>query len=298
MDESSWKIIAELYRTLNVTRAAERLFMTQPNLSKKLQGIENHLGIKLVLRSQKGVVFTPEGEYIAQEASKVLAHFDEVRRHLLKIGDGHAGLIKLGMTNAFARYTLPPCLKRYKAHHAEVGFDISTEISSHIVRQLEDDIIHVGFIRGDFEGGFERQLMATEQAYLVNGEPIELSELPKLPQISYLSDPISRRLLDNWWSNHFPKPPLIGMRANHGDTCLEMIANGLGYGIFLSPNFLGPSASLFKCPLFYADGSPFERQSWMIWKKDSAEIPLVARFLRYMKDEIQSGLMADFAAPS
>lgn len=292
MDESSWKIIAELRKTPNVTRAADRLFMSQPNLSKKLQAIESGLGIKLVFRTPKGVVFTPEGEYVAREAVKVLAHFDEVRRHLLKIGDGQAGTIKLGMTNAFARYTLPPCLKRYKEHHAEVDFDITMEISSHIVRHLEEDSIHVGFIRGDFAGGFERQLMATEQAYLVNGEAVELSDLPRLPQISYLSDPISRRLLDGWWNSHFSRPPLIGMKANHGETCLEMIANGLGYGIFLSPNFLGPSVPLFKAPLFYASGMPFERQSWMIWKKESAEIPLVSQFLGYMRTEIASGLMA------
>ena len=86
-------------------------------------------------------------------------------------------------------------------------------------------------------------------------------------------------MLEGWWSSRFSKPPLIRMRANHGDTCLEMIATGLGYGIFLSPKFIGDSRGLFRMPLNYDDGTPFARNSWMIWKDEFSSIPLVGNFL-------------------
>jgi DNA-binding transcriptional LysR family regulator len=286
MDESSWKIVVELKRTANITRAADHLFMSQPNLSKKLQAIESELGVRLVVRTTKGVSFTPEGEYVAREAAEVLNRFGEIRQNLLRIGDGRAGTIKLGMTNAFARYTLPARLKEYKTAYPEVEFDVVTDISSRIVERLQNDEIHVGFIRGDLEGDFLRTLISADQACLVNRDEIRLEDLPKTPQISYLSDPFALRLLDGWWHDRFSRPPLIGMRANHGETCLEMVANGLGYGIFLSPHFLAHSADLFCLPLHYTDGRPFGRNSWMIWTTEFSTVPLVEYFLKFMKAEI------------
>ena len=291
MDEISWKIIAELRRTPNVTRAAERLFMSQPNLSKKVQAIETEMGVQLVLRTPKGVSFTPEGEYLADEAEKMLGRMSEIRRNLLRLGSGQSGSLRLGMTNGFARHTLPPCLRRYRAGYPGVEFDISTDISAHLIRRLERDEIHIGFIRGDIEGNFERALIGTEQACLVNAGELALEDLPETPQISYLSDPFAKRLLTSWWQSHFSRRPLIGMRANHGDTCLEMIANGLGYGIFLSPNFAAKAKNLFQLPLAYADGTPFQRSSWMVWKREFSEVPLVRNFLAHMKEEVRRGIL-------
>ncbi|MFT3963637.1 LysR family transcriptional regulator [Propionivibrio sp.] len=286
MDESDWKIIVELHKTPNITRTAERLFMTQPTLSKRLQMIESSLGARLVLRFSKGVVFTPEGEYVAGQASRVLAQMDEIRKNLLRIGDGQSGTIKLGMTNAFARFTIPPLLMQYKQLHPDVEFDIATDISAGIIKMLADNQVHVGFVRGDMEGDFERELISTEQACLVSKNEISLEDLPKLPQITYLKDPFARKLLDEWWSGHFSKPPLIGMHANHGDTCHEMIANGLGYGIFLSPNFVNHSRGLYRQPLFYKDGRPLVRNSWMVWNKEFSDVPLVKGFLGHMRERL------------
>jgi DNA-binding transcriptional LysR family regulator len=286
MDESSWKIVVELKRTGNITRAADRLFMSQPNLSKKLQAIEYELGVRIVVRTPKGVSFTPEGEYVAHEAAEVLARFAEIRKNLLKIGDGRAGTIKIGMTNAFARYTLPSWLRHYKTTFPDVDFDVVTDISSRIVERLTNDEIHVGFIRGDLDGDFERTLVSADHAHLVNRDAIEFADLPKIPQICYLSDPYALKLLDGWWHAHFTRPPLVGMRANHGETCLEMVANGLGYGIFLSPHFLARSTELFRRPLFYPDGRPFGRNSWMISTPAFSALPLVANFLGYIRGEI------------
>ncbi len=287
MDESDWKILVELKRCGTITRTAERLNMSQPNLSKKLQAIEHELGVGVVLRTTKGVSFTPEGDYLAREAAEVLARFGEIRHSLLKIGDGRAGTIKIGMTNAFARYTLPSWLKHYKTIFPDVDFDVATDVSSRIVERLVADEIHVGFIRGDLDGDFERTLIGADRAHLVNRDPIELADLPKTPQITYLSDPWAVKLLDGWWHAHFSRPPLVGMRANHGETCLEMVANGLGYGIFLSPHFLERSTELFRRPLAYPDGRPFGRNSWMISTPAFAGLPLVANFIDYVRGEIE-----------
>jgi DNA-binding transcriptional LysR family regulator len=293
MDTRSWKVVAELRRTANITHAAERLAMTQPALSKRLQQIERELGTRLVERTSKGITFTPQGEYVALEAEKVLAHLAEMRRALLTFQDHRTGTIRLGMTNSFVRYTLPSHLRAYKAEYPNVNFSVSTGVSSDVADRLERGDIQVGFICGNISGNFSRLQIGTEQACLVNAGSLRLEDLPDRPQISYLSDPFATRMLEEWWSSHFGRPPRIGMRANHGDTCLEMIANGLGYGIFLSPKFLDESRRLFRMPLFHKDGRPLSRSLWMIWKEKQAEPPLVERFLSFLNGRFNLSMSND-----
>jgi DNA-binding transcriptional LysR family regulator len=290
MDEVDWKIIVELHRHPNITRTADRLCMTQPALSKRLQAIERGLGVQLVLRTSRGVVFTPAGEYVATAAARTLAQFDEIKRNIVSLGDGRSGVIRIGATNSFARFTLPRVLKQYKQLYPDVEFDISTGITASIIDLLDGYQIHVGFIRGEADRDFDKELVGTEQACLVNRTEIALSDLPRLPQIAYLTDPFAIALLDDWWHSHFSVPPMIGMRANHGETCHEMIVNGLGYGIFLSPNFVSRSDDVFRLPLTYPDGSPLVRKSWMVWRGEFGGFPLVQRFLTYMRTQLAAGM--------
>ena len=68
MNDLDWKILLELYKTKNITKAANRLYMTQPALTKRLKQIEAQFQVKIVMRTTKGVEFTEEGEYLSQKA--------------------------------------------------------------------------------------------------------------------------------------------------------------------------------------------------------------------------------------
>jgi DNA-binding transcriptional LysR family regulator len=289
VDELDWRILRELHATPNITGTARRLNMTQSALSKRLQQIERKMNVRVVVRFSRGITFTPEGEYLAERASEVLERFDNVRKTLLRVGGGDSGRIRLGMTNGFARSTMPPYLKDYKLRYPRVEIDVVADISANIIELLKKYTIHVGFIWGETEYDFERMPLSTEQACAVNKVPIELAALPGLPQIVYLRDPFSKRLLDRWWRDRFVEPPLIGMHANHGDTCREMILAGLGYGIFLSRAFVDAAGGLFQLPLVFRDGSPLTRNSWMVWQSEFSGIPLVRNFIDYMKASLPPG---------
>ena len=61
MDEKDFLIFLTLAETGNLTRTAEKLYLTQPALSKRLQNMESELGAPLFLRSKHGVTLTPDG---------------------------------------------------------------------------------------------------------------------------------------------------------------------------------------------------------------------------------------------
>ena len=283
MNNLDWKIVAELHATPNISRTAQRLNMTQSALSKRLQQIEMEMEVQIVLRFSKGVVFTPEGEYLAEKARGFLSEYDDIKKTILQVGSGRSGQLRIGATNGFARSTLLPYLKKFQEAFPNVELDVTTDISANLIDKLKEYTAHVGFICGETEVEFERFLISADQARAVSSTPITLDDLPKLPQIVYRRDPFAKKLLDGWWRTSFSVPPLIGMHANHGDTCREMVMAGLGYSIFLSHAFLPKESGLFELPLTYIDGSPLIRNSWMVWQKDMRAIPLVSNFVTFMQ---------------
>ena len=62
MDEKDYELLLELYEQKNITKVAQKLFLTQPAISKRIQKMEEELQCQLFLRSIKGVLFTPAGE--------------------------------------------------------------------------------------------------------------------------------------------------------------------------------------------------------------------------------------------
>lgn len=64
MDERDFELLITLNETENITHAADRLYISQSSLSKRIRAIEQELGICILLRSRHGVHFTPEGEEV------------------------------------------------------------------------------------------------------------------------------------------------------------------------------------------------------------------------------------------
>ena len=76
IDEIRWML--ELFETGKMSKAAENLYMGQPNLSRAIKELEANLGITIFERSPKGMVATPEGEEFLQYAVKILNQIDEL----------------------------------------------------------------------------------------------------------------------------------------------------------------------------------------------------------------------------
>ena len=284
MNHYDCQILQTLYNTKSISKTAALLYTTQPTLTKKLQQLEKEFRITIALRSNKGIVFTPEGEYIVTEAARILKIYEEMQAHLNKFGIGQTGILRLGMTNSFERYIMANMIIDYQNQYKDVVFDISTGVSDEIISMLNQDKIHVGFIRGKVPDHFEKRLLGVDQAQAVYYRKFSLEELPSLPQVHYLKDSYAQKLVRDWWNDYFSVPPKTGLRANHGETCREFIMQKLGYGIFLSSDFIKDYDNLYKIPLYYKDGTPLVRKTWAIWKKEYADFPLIQNFITYIQN--------------
>lgn len=91
MDEKDLLIFLTLAETGNLTRTAEKLYLAQPTLSKRLQNMEAELGAQLFLRSKHGVALTPAGEAARETIQKTVDDFEALREHIQQSKGGVGG---------------------------------------------------------------------------------------------------------------------------------------------------------------------------------------------------------------
>ena len=78
----------EVAKTQSISKAAENLYMGQPNLSRAIKELEDSLGITIFSRTSKGISVTPDGEEFLQYAKRILTQVDEVEE-LYRNGKTH-----------------------------------------------------------------------------------------------------------------------------------------------------------------------------------------------------------------
>ncbi len=91
----------------NVTRAAERLHISQPSLSAAIKQLEQQLGVKLLDRIGRRVEVTPAGELLLRRGQELLQHADAVVREVTRRDGAAAGRLRLGLSPT-ARYGIAP----------------------------------------------------------------------------------------------------------------------------------------------------------------------------------------------
>lgn len=292
VDVKDWEIILALHETMNVTKAARKLFMTQPALSLRLKNIEQYFNTTLVLRGNKGVQFTQEGEFLlkmAREQIKTIAHIHDT---LTNMRDTVSGIIRIGSTNYNTKYFLPLMLRAFKEAYPLAEFRVSTGVSKDIVSMVHNNDVHVGLIRGVFPWDGERHLLFKEQLLVVNQAPFRLEDLPSMPLIHYQIAPSNQEQLDKWWDERFTAPPSVTMVVDRADTCLELIAQGFGFG-FLPASILVGEDGLACRKMRFLSKAPVERFVWAILHKDTRQLRLVDAFVRMVCSLEYSSLFWD-----
>jgi DNA-binding transcriptional LysR family regulator len=287
LNDFDWRLIVTMHELKNLTQTAEQFFMSQPALTQRLQKIESELGVTLAVRSKKGITFTAEGDYLAAQGLKILELLQETNHGLASIAGKTNKILRIGATNAFSRFFLPSILQKSKEIDNSIEFEITTDYSNKIAKKVEQGELDIGFIFGDIPFSGTKYLLGVNHAILACSKPFTLKDLPKMNRIDYCKDDFTQKLIDSWWRENFATVPHTSMVASNGDTCREMVLNGLGYAIFTIQEFVADDTRLYKIPMTNKDGSPFIRNMWMIYKTDYSKNQALSNFINIVKQNKQ-----------
>ncbi|GBR67483.1 LysR family transcriptional regulator [Gluconobacter kanchanaburiensis] len=132
----------------NLTRAAERLGIQQPPLTRLLRGMEQELGVQLFERHARGMRLTTAGRSMLKGAYDVIARMNETVEDVRRIVRGEAGELSIGFTNsALCHPSLPDMLGQFRETWPDVGLTLTEGNSSQLLEALRDDTVDVAFVR-------------------------------------------------------------------------------------------------------------------------------------------------------
>ena len=285
MRDYDWQIIVTLHSTLSITKTAELLFISQPALTKRLQAIENELGVPLVIRSRQGCVFTPEGKRIAKKAARIVSAINDAKNEAAAHSGELHGSLRIGVPYSFVRYALPVILTQYTKRCPNVDIDIVTLPSHEVVACVEDSTLDLGFARYGAEDSFlERVPFCEGQASIVYNRPFTLEELPDIPFIEFPKNPGSGSAIERWWNERFDREMNVRYKVTTADACISMTQSGLGCCIVLDSKYLDSIDNIYYIPMSYLDGTKLMRKTWLFYRKENRSNVILDEFIRVAAD--------------
>ncbi|CAL9548352.1 LysR family transcriptional regulator [Streptomyces sp. enrichment culture] len=224
---------------LHFTRAAERLYVSQPALSKQIRALEGQLGVKLFRRDSQGVELTAAGDALLPHARRVLQTWEEAAAAVDRARAAEHSTLVVGMSTSLGRGGLLPAIRsRFTAARPEATLRL---------RQITWDDPTAGLADGDTDVAFvwlplpdqhryawtvvveEPRLIALPEDHPLAGRAeIDFAELADEP---FLALPRSAGPLRDFWLGtdcRGGRPPRIGAEVASAEETYEALVAGLG----------------------------------------------------------------------
>jgi DNA-binding transcriptional LysR family regulator len=148
---------------LHFGRAAERLNMTQPPLSRQIQKLERSINVQLFERDNRRVMLTAAGEAFLTEARKLLALADSAPDYARRISAGSAGIIRIGFTAASTVGMLGALLNEIAGNLPDIDIDLQEMVTHEQLAALVKGEIDLGLARPPFDDEiFDSRLLYRE----------------------------------------------------------------------------------------------------------------------------------------
>ena len=285
MHFSDCKLLSVLAQEMNMRKAAEKLFVSQPALSQRLQTIEKDWGAQLFIRSQKGLTLTPAGERVIEYANMVIRQEEKVREELSLLESKVFGTLKIACATIVGQNWLPQILKKFVTKYPQVKISLITGWSSEILKSVYDGEVHIGIIRGTPDWKGKKMHLFKDHLFLVDKEIQSVDEVYKTdrPFIQFKSDSNYYQEIQDWWHRQFQSTPKRTIVVDQIETCKQMTYNGIGYAILPEITLQSHAEEISKIPLMDENNNPLGRDTWLLGYDSAFELKQVQAFVEMLK---------------
>ena len=277
-------------RLRNITRAAERLRVSQPNITVAIKKLEAELGIQLFDRSQKQLALTPEGAVFLNRIELALRNIQDAVLEVNDYKQLQKGTIKIGIPPMMGAYLFPKIFSSFQKKYSHLDIYLHEEGSMSIREQLERDELDFGII---IISGASHNLqllpMTTSQIVAcvpensplaakdrLTKEDIAAANVIMLKEGSFLRQTILGKLKEQSIT------PNIVLESNQVVTIKGLVASGVGISFLLDmvlEDAPGVKAIPLEVPLFVDVG--------LAWKKDRYISKAAQSFIDFCRDTLR-----------
>lgn len=280
MDEKDWRFIDLLYKEKSISKVSNKIFISQPALSSRLLKIEDEMGVKLILRTNKGVEFTEAGIYLAKEANKMMIYLSKLKETLLQINENTKNIIVIGAGNYTVKYRINDILNNFKNLNSNIQFKIINTKSRDISNLLQDGTIDIGFGCNLYKWDGKRNLLEKEKVVVISKKEITLEDLPNLEMIDYQTDLKFKKSIIDWYNDSYKSSPNIGIFVSSLDLCLSTLIVSDYYAIV--PQHLVENDLRFHILDATNNLNSLYRSLWILYRDNFKDNKLLTSLINYI----------------
>ena len=269
-------------------RAAHRLRIAQPALSRQIQNLEEEIGFKLFDRLARGVKISAAGKLFLEDARRILQQVDEATKRARRVASGQSGTLRVGFVESISWHgVVPDSFRRFRERQPDAELQLKPLSSLQQIEAVQSGQLDAGFVFtiANTDGALAQLEVAVLNLMLAVPKRHPLTKLKNLrlrdvndaPFIWFPrreSPAYYDRLMHECFRGGLKSPHIVQEGVNEA-TILSLVSCGLGVA-FVS------SATRWRCPesvalLPVADLKlplPFA----LIWRKDNAS-PLLVKFI-------------------
>lgn len=286
MDAEQLRAFVLVAQTRSVSKAAKRLAISQPALSRKLQHLEMKAGATLMARGPRGVALTEAGERFLGHAERALAELDAAVAELDQLSAAPHGLVAIGSISTVAVYALPSVLAHFARQHPAVRIKAIERLPEALEEKLASGeldlaLLHLPVRRPGLtvrKLWQEDYLLAVPKPHRLASmkRPLALSEITSEPLIVVAGAP-STKALEAACVEQGVVPKIV-LEADNLESVRRMVERGLG--IAMVPRIMAAEHGRSSFSILEIVRGP--RRQVALAHRGSSSLSLAAQALRLL----------------
>jgi DNA-binding transcriptional LysR family regulator len=274
MDYDQLASFLEVAKLNSFSRAAEKIYRTQPAISAQVRLLEQECGEKLFDRSGKKVMLTPAGEILKRYAEKLLGLQKEALQAIAELNQTPRGKLYIGANEATCLYVLPKTFARFKQLYPLVQISIYRNFSHKIVQKVQEGAVDLGIVTlpqsapnmeviSVFKD--EVQVVVPKSHTLAKNRAVTIEELAQYPLI--LPKTGHTRVVIDRLLREFRDRLQISMELASVETQKKFVGAGLGISL-ISRAYAQSDVAAGILKLIPLAGQKLYRELGLIYRRD------------------------------
>ena len=288
MDLRSLRYFVTVAEELNITRAAEKLNMSQPPLSNQMKSLEEELGTQLFIRGKRHLTLTAAGAVLYRRARQLLELSEQTQEEIRSL-DGLAGKLNIGLIEGRAPYLLARWISGFRMEFPQVSFSLWNGSGDDVLDRLHHGLADLALVAAPYNTEFYDGFPIAREpwtAIMSVNHPLAQEEGDFLPLKKLVGQPLfipsrrSRAEAVRAWFREIGEEPLIaGELSNHIDA-VALAEQGVGICIFPMTTYNDSNLIVKKVII----ESERQIEYVMLWNRNQQPKELVQEFINYVRD--------------
>jgi DNA-binding transcriptional LysR family regulator len=264
----------------HLTRAAERLHVSQPAVSGQIKALEQELGVRLFERSASGMALTIAGRDLLAAAQRVLTAAEDMKQSARRLSGEIAGVLRVGTVSNPAAIRLGDLLAAAIERHPRLQLELQHEVSGVALEAVREGRLDASFYFGDAPGRGIVALRLREPVYCVTGPAAwadrivgaDWEQIAALPWILTPAISTHNRLVTRLFEQQGVHPPQRRVEADQESVIESLVVSGIGMALMREEAARARAAAGEIC---IWDKARLRTTLWFVCAAERAEDPLL-----------------------